>query len=149
MDTQVLIAGGGPVGLITALELDKQDIKAILIEKNPTTTKHPKMDITNGRSMELFRRWGVDKKLRAVAVPESHGFEVIWASNLAGHELARFTYPTPADYRKKAQTANDGSHTLEPPMRVSQILIEPCLKKHHICGIYLSRGTKLHLSRGI
>ena len=71
MDTQVLIAGGGPVGLMTALELNKQGIKAILIEKNPTTTQHPKMDITNGRSMELFRRWGVDKKLRAVAVPEN------------------------------------------------------------------------------
>lgn len=130
MDTQVLIAGGGPVGLMTALELNKQGIKAILIEKNPTTTRHPKMDITNGRSMELFRRWGVDKKLRAVAVPEDHGFEVIWASNLAGHELARFTYPTPEQYRKQVQAANDGTHTLEPAMRVSQILIEPCLKEH-------------------
>ena len=129
-DTQVLIAGGGPVGLMTALELNKQGIKAILIEKNPTTTRHPKMDITNGRSMEIFRRWGVDKKLRAVAVPENHGFEVIWASNLAGHELARFTYPTPEQYRQQAQAANDGTHTLEPAMRVSQILIEPCLKKH-------------------
>lgn len=130
MDTQVLIAGGGPVGLMVALELDKQGIKAILIEKNPTTTRHPKMDITNGRSMELFRRWGVDKKLRAVAVPENHGFNVIWISNVVGHELARFTYPTPEEYRKKAKAANDGTHTLEPAMRVSQILIEPCLKEH-------------------
>jgi 2-polyprenyl-6-methoxyphenol hydroxylase-like FAD-dependent oxidoreductase len=130
MDTQVLIAGGGPVGLMMALELDKQGIKAILIEKNPTTTHHPKMDITNGRSMELFRRWGVDKKLRAIAIPENHGFNVIWVSNLAGHELARFTYPTPEAYRKKAKSTNDGTYTLEPAMRVSQILIEPCLKKH-------------------
>lgn len=130
MDTQVLIAGGGPVGLITALELDKQGIKAILIEKNPTTTQHPKMDITNGRSMELFRRWGVDNKLRAVAIPEDHGFNVIWASNLAGHELARFTYPTPSAYRKQAKAANDGTYTLEPAMRASQILIESCLKEH-------------------
>jgi len=130
MDTQVLIAGGGPVGLITALELNKQGIKAILVEKNPTTTQHPKMDITNGRSMELFRRWGVDKKLRAVAVPEDHGFNVIWVSNLAGHELARFNYPTVQEYRSKAKSDNDGTYTLEPGMRVSQILIEPCLKEH-------------------
>ena len=54
-------SGGGPVGLMSALELNKQGIKAILIEKNPRTTQHPKMDITNGRSMELFRRRGVDK----------------------------------------------------------------------------------------
>lgn len=130
MDTQVLIAGGGPVGLMTALELNKQGIKAILIEKNPTTTQHPKMDITNGRSMELMRRWGVDKKLRAVAVPEDHGFDVIWVSNVAGHELARFSYPTVEEYRAQAKAANDGTYTLEPAMRVSQILIEPCLKEH-------------------
>ena len=130
MDTQVLIAGGGPVGLMTALELNKQGIKAILVEKNPTTTQHPKMDITNGRSMELFRRWGIAKKLRAVAVPEDRGFTVIWASNLAGYELARFEYPTVAAYRTKAKTLNDGTQTLEPAMRVSQILIEPCLKEH-------------------
>ena len=130
MDTQILIAGGGPVGLMVALELNKQGVNAILIEKNPTTTKHPKMDITNGRSMELFRRWGVAKKLRDVAVFQDHGFSVIWASNVAGHELARFDYPTPNEYRSAAKAANDGSRTLEPAMRVSQILIEPCLKDH-------------------
>ena len=130
MDTQVLIAGGGPVGLMVAMELDKQGIDAILIERNPITTQHPKMDITNGRSMELFRKWGVDKKLRAVAVPEDHGFDVVWAANMAGGEMTRFTYPTPAEYRANAKAANDGSHTLEPAMRVSQILIEPCLKEH-------------------
>lgn len=130
MDTQVLIAGGGPVGLITAMELNKQGVKAILIERNPTTTRHPKMDITNGRSMELFRRWGVDKKLRAIAIPESHGFDVVWVSNLAGKELTRFTYPAFDEYRALAKKDNDGTRTLEPPMRVSQILIEPALKEY-------------------
>ena len=57
--TPVLIAGGGPVGLMLALELDYHRIDAILVERNPTTTRHPKMDITNGRSMELFRSLGV------------------------------------------------------------------------------------------
>lgn len=130
MDTQVLIAGGGPVGLMTALELNKQGVKAILIERNPTTTRHPKMDITNGRSMELFRRWGVHEKLRAVAIPESHGFNIIWLTNLVGHELTRFEYPTVAEYREQAKAANDGTRTLEPAMRVSQVFIEPVLKEH-------------------
>ena len=130
MDTQVLIAGGGPVGLMTALELNKQGVKAILVERNPTTTRHPKMDITNGRSMELFRRWGLHKKLRAVAIPEDHGFNVVWMTNLVGHELARFEYPTVAEYRDQAKAANDGTHTLEPAMRVSQVFIEPVLKEH-------------------
>lgn len=46
----VLIAGGGPAGLALALELEHHGIKAIVVERNPDTTRHPKMDITNGRS---------------------------------------------------------------------------------------------------
>ena len=60
------------MGLMMALELDYPGIDAILVERNPETTRHPKMDITNGRSMELFRRLGVIDKLRAAAVSEDH-----------------------------------------------------------------------------
>jgi 2-polyprenyl-6-methoxyphenol hydroxylase-like FAD-dependent oxidoreductase len=53
-ETPVLIVGGGPVGLTLDLTLAQQGVAAILVERNPSTTTHPKMDITNGRSMELF-----------------------------------------------------------------------------------------------
>ena len=59
-ETPVLIVGGGPVGLTLALTLAQQGVAAILVERNPSTTTHPKMDITNGRSMELFRHLGVE-----------------------------------------------------------------------------------------
>lgn len=68
----VLIAGGGPVGMPLALELARRGVARMLVERNPSTTRHPKMDITNARSMELFRRLGVTDALRAVAVPEDH-----------------------------------------------------------------------------
>ena len=93
-DTPVLIAGGGPVGLALALELDRHGVDAILIERNLSTTRHPKMDITNGRSMEIFRRLGVADNLRAVAVPADHRVSVIWVDKPEGAELARFDYPS-------------------------------------------------------
>ena len=83
INTPVLIAGGGPVGLSLSLELAHQGIPCIVAERNPTTTRHPKMDITNGRSMELFRRLGLADKLRAVAVPEANNFDVSWITSLA------------------------------------------------------------------
>src|SRR6516162_10196898 len=52
----VLIAGGGPVGMTLACELSRRRIECMLVERNATTTRYPKMDITNARSMELFRR---------------------------------------------------------------------------------------------
>ena len=74
----VLIAGGGPVGMTLARDLAHRGIQTMLIERNPTTTRHPKMDITNARSMELFRRLGLAEALRAVAVPEANNFDVSW-----------------------------------------------------------------------
>jgi 2-polyprenyl-6-methoxyphenol hydroxylase-like FAD-dependent oxidoreductase len=72
----VLIAGGGPVGLTLALTLAQQGVQALLVERDPSTTTHPKMDITNGRSMELYRRLGIADELRKVAVPEENPFDV-------------------------------------------------------------------------
>ena len=76
----VLIAGGGPVGMTLACELAAHDIPCLLAERNRATTIHPKMDITNARSMELFRRLGLTPALRAVAVPESSNFDVAWVT---------------------------------------------------------------------
>jgi 2-polyprenyl-6-methoxyphenol hydroxylase-like FAD-dependent oxidoreductase len=124
----VLIAGGGPVGLTLALTLAQHDVPAMLVERNPSTTTHPKMDITNGRSMELFRHLGVADELRKVAVPEDHPFDVSWVTKLNGWELARFHYPTVAERRVLIRECSDGTATLEPAMRVSQVLLEPALK---------------------
>ncbi|MFK7919112.1 MAG: FAD-dependent monooxygenase, partial [Ilumatobacter sp.] len=127
-NTPVLIAGGGPVGLMLALELEYRGIDAILIERNPTTTRHPKMDITNGRSREMFRRLGVIDDLRAGAVSEHNPMSVIWTDHFDGPEIARFDYGTVAEAREKLLALNDGSMASEPSMRISQVHLEPILK---------------------
>ena len=125
----VLIAGGGPVGMTLANVLAHFGIRSMVVERNTTTTRHPKMDITNSRSMELFRRFHLSEALRNVAVPEDHSFDVSWITSLAGYELHRFRYMAPSEFRKHIRIKNDGTQPLEPPMRVSQVEIEPVLKK--------------------
>ena len=128
----VLIAGGGPVGMTLARTLALYGVRCLLVERNPTTTRHPKMDITNGRSMELFRRLGVADRLRAVAVPEENNFDISWITSLAreagGRELHRFRYPSVAEKRLEILARNDGTQPREPAMRVSQVMIEPVLR---------------------
>lgn len=128
----VLIAGGGPVGMTLARALALHGVRCLLVERNPSTTRHPKMDITNGRSMELFRRLGLADKLRAVAVPEANNFDVSWITSLArekgGRELHRFRYPSVVEKRAEILARNDGTQPREPAMRVSQVMIEPVLR---------------------
>ena len=128
-DVDVLIAGAGPVGMTLACDLAQRGIVCMLVERNASTTQHPKMDITNVRSMELFRRLGLADALRAVAVPEANSFDVTWITSLSGHELHRFRYPSAAEWRRLIRDKNDGSMPGEPPMRVSQVEIEPVLQR--------------------
>ena len=124
----VLIAGGGPVGMTLALELAHHGVRSILVERNASTTRHPKMDLTNGRSMELYRRLGLAAKLREVGVPRGNPFDIVWATSGTGHLLHRFAYPSAVEWERRAAQRNDGSFTREAPMRVSQIVLEPVLK---------------------
>jgi 2-polyprenyl-6-methoxyphenol hydroxylase-like FAD-dependent oxidoreductase len=128
----VLIAGGGPVGMTLSRTLAQFGVRCLLVERQPSTTRHPKMDITNGRSMELFRRLGLADKLRAVAVPEENNFDIAWITTLAeeagGRELHRFRYPSVIEKRAEILARNDGSQPREPAMRVSQVVIEPVLR---------------------
>jgi 2-polyprenyl-6-methoxyphenol hydroxylase-like FAD-dependent oxidoreductase len=129
IECPVLIAGGGPVGMTLALNLARYGVRSIIVERNPTTTRHPKMDLTNGRSMELYRRLGLTEKLRDAGVPRSNPFDISWVTGLSGHELHRFHYPSAEQTEHLIQVENDGHHAVEAGLRVSQIMIEPVLKK--------------------
>ena len=128
MDTSVLIAGGGPVGLTLALTFARFGIGCVVVERAADTTRHPKMDITNGRSMEIFRMLGVADAIYAAAVPDDICHDVSWVSSLVGHEIYRFEYPGPREARDIYRRTNDGTQAMEPDVRISQILVEPLLR---------------------
>ncbi|WP_197732921.1 FAD-dependent monooxygenase [Paraburkholderia pallida] len=128
IDVPVLVVGAGPVGLATALELQSRGIRALVVERNPATTRHPKMDVTNGRSMEHFRRLGVAERIRSVAVPPENCMDVAWVTRLNEWELTRFPYPDVHTWREHIRSHNDGSQPLEPNMRLSQVVLEPTLR---------------------
>ena len=127
--TDVVIIGGGPVGMTLAYVLAGFGVRSVLVERNASTTTHPKMDITNARSMELFAKAGLADRLRAVSVPDDHPFDVSWITTLNGHELHRFAYASVAETWRRIRALNDGAQPSQPPMRVSQAIIEPVLKQ--------------------
>src|SRR3546814_12132671 len=76
IETPVLIAGGGPVGMTLALNLARYGVRSLLVERTPATTRHPKMALTNPRSMELFKRLGLAAKVRDARVPPANDFSL-------------------------------------------------------------------------
>lgn len=96
-ETEVLVVGAGPVGMVTAYCLAQRGIRCILIERNHTTTKYPKMDYTNGRSMELFHRLGLVDEVRKLGVPPHHRLDEVISTGLAdeGERLTAWVRPVP------------------------------------------------------
>ena len=129
IDTSVLIVGGGPTGLVLASLLARDGVNCVLAERNPSTTRFPKMDITNGASMELLRRLGVDEELRRVGVPPQHSFDVIFAPGLNGPEVGRWHLPSVDELRATLAQTVDGSRPGQPWLRLSQVLFEAVMMR--------------------
>lgn len=65
-EVDIAIVGGGPVGMLTALHLSRFGTPCLLAERNTDTTRWPKMDWTNPRSMELLRMMGLADEYRSL-----------------------------------------------------------------------------------
>jgi 2-polyprenyl-6-methoxyphenol hydroxylase-like FAD-dependent oxidoreductase len=90
---QVIVAGGGPVGLAAAVELGRRGIRTLVIEPRTSVSRaRPRCKTINVRSMQHLRRWGIAGRLRerAPLTPE-WSQDVVFCTSLAGRELSRFT----------------------------------------------------------
>ncbi len=73
-DTDVIIIGGGPVGLGLAITLGKRDIRCIVVERYHQPQPIPRGQNLTQRTMEHFHFWGAEKELRAArTVPKEYG----------------------------------------------------------------------------
>src|SRR3954452_4595301 len=62
---QVVIVGGGPVGLALAVTLGVRGIRCALIESRTNLDRIPKGQNLTQRTLEHFASWGIEKELRA------------------------------------------------------------------------------------
>ncbi|MEY2476978.1 MAG: hypothetical protein QOG87_2293 [Actinomycetota bacterium] len=83
------MVGGGPVGLSMALQLGRAGIRTLLVERRAGTSTHPRAFGIHGRTMEIFRQWGIAKEVRARGIPHERTRGVAWFTRLTGEELGR------------------------------------------------------------
>ena len=90
--TEVVIAGGGPVGLTLAHELGSRGIGCVLLEPRPEPSlASPRCKQMNPRSMEIFRRLGIAGAVRGNArLPFGWSDSAVFCTALTGHRLERF-----------------------------------------------------------
>jgi 2-polyprenyl-6-methoxyphenol hydroxylase-like FAD-dependent oxidoreductase len=128
--TDVLIAGGGPCGLMLAIELGRRGVRCLLADAKPGTAFNPQANATQARTMEHFRRLGFAQEIRAQGLPPDHPTDIAYFTRFAGHELARLALPTAAQAVRNIRSLGGSWSAAELPHRISQKFVEATLRRH-------------------
>jgi 2-polyprenyl-6-methoxyphenol hydroxylase-like FAD-dependent oxidoreductase len=128
LDASVIVVGAGPVGLALAINLGRAGIKTILLERNPEPQFLPKMERCNARSMEMFRRIGLSKKIRDAGLRADCPMDVFIVEDLTKPALLEEKHPSIQTFQGKIKECKDLSMPLEPYQLISQYTLEPLLK---------------------
>ena len=131
VETEVLIVGGGVVGMSASMILRHLGVEAQLYTYYPGTSPHPKSHILNQRSMEIFDELGLAEKVYAVSTPAAKMRAAGWYAGLrgshpcSGREIGRV--------EAWGAGAEDPAYVAASPMRPGnypQMYLEPIIKAH-------------------
>jgi 2-polyprenyl-6-methoxyphenol hydroxylase-like FAD-dependent oxidoreductase len=121
VQSPILITGAGPAGLCSSISLSRLGIRSVLLERHPSTSIHPKATGVSTRTMELFRAWGLEPRIRELALDVDFVSSV--RDTLAAPEAERrpLGYPTRDEAVAFSPTA---------PAVLAQDVLEPILADH-------------------
>ena len=127
LDADVIIAGGGPCGLMLALELGRRGVVALVLNERRGTSPHPQANATQARTMEHFRRLGFSRRVREAGLPSQYPPDIAYFTRMDGYELARLQQPRSGDSDALVRTLSGSWSAAELAHRCSQMYIERIL----------------------
>ena len=106
-DAPVIISGAGPAGMCIAIDLAQRGIPSIILESRSKNERiAARTNLTNTRSMEHFRRWGMADALRKnVPLGPEVSRDVRFVTRANGYVLANF--PGGVEFAERAPFASE------------------------------------------
>jgi putative polyketide hydroxylase len=132
-DTPILIAGGGPTGLAASLTLSRLGVPSTLVSKYPHTLEHPRAVGLMQRTTELLQLWGAEGEVSRQGVPREFCRQMVWATSLAGEELARIDSVEPDDMAAEPQSPTTG---LRCPQDMTESAMRRCAEAQDLAALH-------------
>jgi 2-polyprenyl-6-methoxyphenol hydroxylase-like FAD-dependent oxidoreductase len=93
----ILVVGGGPVGLAAALDLGTRGVRVLLVDESDGIANYPTAESVDTRTMEWLRQLRVSDAVQQSGFPDDYPRDIAFVTTLSGHELARFPRPDNAN----------------------------------------------------
>jgi 2-polyprenyl-6-methoxyphenol hydroxylase-like FAD-dependent oxidoreductase len=142
----VLVVGGGPVGLTLAMDLAQRGVSVILSEMRfAAEPPSVRCNHVSARTMEIFRRLGLVNAVRNAGLPADYPNDVAFRTTAIGSEFGRITIPCRAERYERKDGPDGWWPTPEPPHRINQIYLEPVMFAHAatMSGLRISNRTSV------
>lgn len=98
-EAEVVVVGGGPVGLAMTIELGLRGIDVLLVDDGDGVVSYPQAESLNVHSMEWLRSRGYGDAIDNAGFPADYARDIAFVTTLNGVELARFKRPSNAERR--------------------------------------------------
>ena len=126
-DIDVLIVGGGPAGITTALCLAARGVSSLVVERNAAISEHPKAHELNTRSIEILNELGITiDELAREASPDSDGSRILFCKSI-NEEFGRIDL---LSEQGSAQKYKRHFRSEKPYLNLSQVEFEKVLARH-------------------
>ncbi|KAH0827238.1 hypothetical protein AYO21_09085 [Fonsecaea monophora] len=126
----VAIIGGGPTGLSASILLSQSNIPHILFERYPSTSIHPKACGYNHRTVEIWRRMGIEEELIKRRAPSDNVSRTAWYTSFGPHGreiIGRDSWGGGA-YQEEYASASPCQYSILPQIRLEPILQKKALE---------------------
>ena len=125
LSTEVLIIGGGPAGMTSAIYLDILGISSIVLERRTTISSHPKAHELSARSIEILGQLGIGlEELKAEASPYSDASKIVF-----GHTINEVFGEIDLSHGGNDEKYQTHLSSAEPYLNLSQTELERVLRK--------------------
>lgn len=93
-DVPILIVGAGSVGLSLASELGWRGVECLTVDRASGLNPHPRANAVASRTMEYYRRWGIDRAIAATGLPNEMPARYLWVTTMFGQIIHGIDLPS-------------------------------------------------------
>ncbi|PCI54736.1 MAG: hypothetical protein COB36_09395 [Alphaproteobacteria bacterium] len=131
--TPILIIGGSSVGMSLANELAHRNINCILVEKQKGINPHPRANAVANRTMEFYRRWGIDQALIDNGISPDSPADYLYTTSMNGRLVYKISLPSHNQLMALADSGADDKRLHHSPYLktiLGQNEVDKILKNH-------------------